>query len=151
VIEVDGCGRVAPRETRTIEVHEVLAPVSFRYLHRMRLTFQDIDHFLALSDARSRHEAAASLGMTPSALSRVVQRVEAEFGLVLFVRHARALSMTKEGERLAFALRQMSTGYAVATGVIARLRGDCEGRRDAKQLRGIGNLRNAPILQRTGP
>lgn len=116
----------------------------------MRLTFQDIDHFLALCEASSRYEAAASLGMKPPALSRIVQRVEAEFGLVLFARYARAPCMTKEGERLACALRELSAGYALATRVIAELHDDREDQSEARQIRGIGSIQNAPVLHGRG-
>lgn len=97
-------------------------PASGIYIHCMRLSFRDIDYFLAFSSSASRLEAATLLGVTLSALNRAIQRVEAEFGLALVVRHARTACMTREGEKFVAALQAMSTGYSQASRVIVELR-----------------------------
>ncbi|QSI29141.1 LysR family transcriptional regulator [Variovorax sp. RKNM96] len=114
-------GMSAARWRFRLSIHARL-PASGIYIHFMRLSFRDIDYFLAFSSSANRLEAAALLGVTLSALNRAIQRVETEFGLALVVRHARTACMTREGERFVTALQAMSTGYSQASRVIVELR-----------------------------
>lgn len=71
-------------------------------------------------DAAARHlsfkEAAAELGLTPTAISHQIRRLEQEAGIALFQRSARAVTLSEAGERFARqvspALRQIEAGFA---------------------------------------
>lgn len=87
----------------------------------MRISFNDIDNFLTFCKSASRQSAAGSLGIAPAALNRVIQRVEDAFGLVLVVRHARGVCMTREGEKLMPVLQRISADYQEAAFVLSDL------------------------------
>ena len=63
-----------------------------------------IDHasemaaFVRVVDAKGFSAAAPALGLTPSAVSKLVTRLEARLGVRLLQRTTRALSLTQEGE-----------------------------------------------------
>jgi DNA-binding transcriptional LysR family regulator len=77
----------------------------------MRFSFQDIHCLLTLLDSATRTEASARLDITISALTRAVQRVEAEFGLPLLAYRARGVRLTKAGQGLVASLQRMSAEY----------------------------------------
>lgn len=56
--------------------------------------------FLAVAEKRSFTAAAADLGVTPSALSQVVQKLEDRLGMRLLHRTTRSVGLTEAGERL---------------------------------------------------
>src|SRR5260221_11914496 len=63
-----------------------------------------IDHasemaaFVRVVDAKGFSAAAPALGLTPSAVSKLVTRLEARLGVRLLHRTTRALHLTQEGE-----------------------------------------------------
>ncbi len=60
----------------------------------------DMAVFVAVAEAGSLSGAARRLGLTPSAVSRVVARIEARLGVQLLVRTTRTLRLTAEGRDL---------------------------------------------------
>jgi LysR family transcriptional regulator, regulator of peptidoglycan recycling len=60
----------------------------------------DLTAFLAVAEARSFTQAAAKLGMSQSALSQIVRRLEERLGLRLLTRTTRSVAPTESGERL---------------------------------------------------
>lgn len=78
---------------------------------------------LAAFECAARHQnfahAAAELHLTASAVSHHVRRLEARLGVVLFQRHARGVSLTNEGRRLA---DSASTALTDVETVLASLR-----------------------------
>jgi len=60
---------------------------------------------LAVAEARSFTRAAAKLGMSQSALSHAVRRLESRLGLRLLTRTTRSVAPTEAGERLIATLR----------------------------------------------
>lgn len=60
----------------------------------------DLDAFAAVAAARSFRRAAALRGVSPSALSDAVRRLEARLGLGLLVRTTRSVTPTEAGARL---------------------------------------------------
>src|SRR6187551_488223 len=65
-----------------------------------RENINDIIAFLAVARERSFTRAAAKLGVSQSALSHTVRRLEARMGLRLLTRTTRSVSPTEAGERL---------------------------------------------------
>lgn len=58
----------------------------------------EMEAFDAVVRAGSLSAAGRKLGLTPSALSRVISRIEARLGVTLIVRTTRSLNLTAEGE-----------------------------------------------------
>lgn len=67
----------------------------------------EMETFLAVACAGSLSGAARKLGLTPSAVSRLVTRIEQRLGVRLVVRTTRSLRLTREGEDYALAARRI--------------------------------------------
>src|SRR5437868_12089960 len=65
-----------------------------------RETMADLTAFLAVARAGSFTRAAAQLGVSPSALSHTIRRLEERVGVRLLNRTTRNVSPTDAGERL---------------------------------------------------
>lgn len=81
--------------------------------------FHGVLQLIATADARSFHAAARQLGVTPSAISKAIAKLEAELGVRLLRRTSRSVSTTPEGEafleRCREALGQMLAAREVAS------------------------------------
>lgn len=62
------------------------------------MKLNEIRTFIAVADAQSVQEAGNRLGLTQSAVSRLIQRLEAELGVTLFDRQTKPLVLTRDGE-----------------------------------------------------
>lgn len=67
----------------------------------------DMAAFVRVVDSRGFSAAAPSLGLTPSAVSKLVSRLEARLGVRLLQRTTRALRLTQEGEAFYAAARRI--------------------------------------------
>lgn len=67
----------------------------------------EMSAFLKVACAGSLSGAARELGLTPSAVSRIVARIETRLGVRLMVRTTRQLRLTAEGEAFARAARRI--------------------------------------------
>ena len=65
-----------------------------------RETIADLVAFLAIARERSFTRAAAQLGVSPSALSHTIRKLEERLGVRLLLRTTRSVSTTEAGERL---------------------------------------------------
>jgi len=63
------------------------------------MKISEIRAFLAVAEAGSMHGAAARLNLTQPAVSRLVQRLEAELGSVLFDRSSKPTTLTPAGRQ----------------------------------------------------
>lgn len=63
------------------------------------MKISEIRAFLAVAEAGSMHGAAAKLNLTQPAVSRLVQRLEAELGAVLFDRASKPPTLTPAGQQ----------------------------------------------------
>ncbi len=66
----------------------------------MTISDKTLRAFIALAEVRQFTVAAERCHMTQSALSQLIARLEDEFGVRLFERGKRSVSLTAEGERL---------------------------------------------------
>ncbi len=66
----------------------------------MRVSADDLEAFLAVARERSFTRAAAKLGVSQSALSHTIRRLETSLGLRLLSRSTRSVSPTDAGQRL---------------------------------------------------
>jgi LysR family positive regulator for ilvC len=62
------------------------------------MDFHELEAFIALADTFHFARAAAQVHLSPSALSRLLGRLEEELGVTLFERDTRQVSLTTEGE-----------------------------------------------------
>src|ERR687893_1730359 len=65
-----------------------------------RQSLNDLVAFLAVARERSFTRAAAQLGVSPSALSHTIRKLEERVGVRLLTRTTRNVSTTEAGERL---------------------------------------------------
>ena len=65
-----------------------------------RETMADLVAFLAVARERSFTRAAAKLGVSPSALSHTIRKLEERLGVRLLTRTSRSVSTTEPGEPL---------------------------------------------------
>ena len=63
------------------------------------MKISEIRAFLAVAEAGSMHAAAARLNLTQPAVSRLIQRLEAELGAVLFDRTSKPPTLTPAGQQ----------------------------------------------------
>jgi len=92
-----------------------------------------IDHasemaaFVRVVDAQGFSAAAPALGLTPSAVSKLVTRLEARLGVRLLQRTTRALSLTADGEAFYAAARRIVGEIAALETEISEQRGTPHG------------------------
>jgi DNA-binding transcriptional LysR family regulator len=58
-----------------------------------------VEAFVRVAERRSFRQAAADLGVTPSAVSQSVRALESRMGVALFTRTTRSVGLTEAGER----------------------------------------------------
>lgn len=78
----------------------------------MSLTVKDIEYFLAVVRRGALSGAAQDMGVTQPAMTKAIQRVEAEFGVVLFERSGRGAALTSAGLRAAEQLKRLNAAHA---------------------------------------
>lgn len=74
--------------------------------------------FLAAAQTRRLNEAAERLGLTPSAVSQSIRRLEQDLDVVLFDREVRPLRLTTAGERLQAEVPGLLAAAAAVTSAI---------------------------------
>ena len=80
----------------------------------MQPDLSDLDAFVAVADARSFRGAAALRGVSPSALSEAIRRLEARLKVRLLNRTTRSVTPTEAGQRLLERLRPVITDMNAA-------------------------------------
>lgn len=79
------------------------------------MKLNEIRSFVAVAEAQSVQDAADRLHLTQSAVSRLVQRLEGELGVILFDRQTKPLSLTSDGQlALGHARRVLKAADAMA-------------------------------------
>ncbi|MFD1623698.1 LysR family transcriptional regulator [Azospirillum griseum] len=68
------------------------------FMQRSAMKLNEIHTFVAVAEAQSVQEAGRRLGLTQSAVSRLIQRLEAELGVTLFDRQTKPLTLTRDGD-----------------------------------------------------
>lgn len=86
--------------------------------------YAELIAFIAIHEARSLRVASLRLGVTPSALSRTLRRLEDRLGLRLFNRTTRSVSPTEAGSLLYAKLAPAVAGLDRAVGDALALGGD---------------------------
>jgi DNA-binding transcriptional LysR family regulator len=82
----------------------------------------DLTAFLLVAEERSFTRAAAKLGMTQSALSQIMRRLEKRLGLRLLTRTTRSVAPTEAGERLLQTLAPALANLDASLAALSELR-----------------------------
>jgi DNA-binding transcriptional LysR family regulator len=82
----------------------------------------DLAAFMEVTEARSFTAAAAKIGMSQSALSQVVRRLEARLGVRLLTRTTRSVAPTEAGERLLETLTPALSSLDASLAVLSEMR-----------------------------
>ncbi len=82
----------------------------------------DLNGFLAVAEDRSFTRAAARLGVSQSALSHTIRRLEARLGVRLLTRTTRSVAPTEAGQRLLATLVPALDGIAAQLASLSELR-----------------------------
>lgn len=104
-----------------------------------------LEIFAAVADQGSFSAAGRQLGLTPSAVSRAVDRIEERLGVRLLLRTTRALSLTAEGHSYLCAARRILTDLDDAEQAIAD-QGAPRGRLRVSASLSHGRLCVVPVL-----
>jgi DNA-binding transcriptional LysR family regulator len=86
------------------------------------MALEDIAAFLAVARAGSFARAAAEMGVTPSALSHTIRRMEERLGLRLLSRTTRRVATTEAGERMLQTVGPLVARIEAEMGALAALR-----------------------------
>lgn len=107
--------------------------------------FQEMSAFVAVVDAGSFVRAADALGLSKTAVSRLVSELEARLGARLLHRTTRRLSLTEEGEVFHDRCRQLLDGVAEAEAELSTHTGEVIGRLKVNVPFSFGLLHLAPL------
>lgn len=88
----------------------------------MHITFRQLRVFTEVAQQGSMVRAAASLHLTPPAVSMQVKEVEAQVGLSLFDRHGRQVSLSTAGEYFLVHAKRLLANLKEADDAMARLK-----------------------------
>lgn len=88
----------------------------------------DLRVFVRVMDRGNFSQAASDLGITPSAVSKLVSRLEDRLGVRLLERSTRRLALTPEGETFLGRARQIVADIEEAEAEVARVRGAPRGK-----------------------
>lgn len=112
----------------------------------MNLPFPDLVAFAVLAERRSFRRAADVLGVSPSALSHRLRKMEAELGVRLLNRTTRSVAPTEAGERLLARLSPALGEIAAGLSEVAAFRERPAGRLRLNVPRSAARLTIAPRL-----
>jgi DNA-binding transcriptional LysR family regulator len=106
----------------------------------------DLRVFVRVMDRGSFSAAANDLGLTPSAVSKLVSRLEDRLGVRLLERSTRRLALTPEGETFLARARRIVADIDEAEAEVARARGAPRGRLRINSGTAFGLHQLAPAL-----
>ena len=106
----------------------------------------DMRAFVRVVEQQSFSAAAASLGLTPSAVSRLVSKLEDRLGLQLLHRTTRRLTLTSEGEVYFARARSILADIDEAEADVRKLRGAPRGRLRINTSNAFGMHQLVPAL-----
>ncbi len=107
---------------------------------------RDMEVFATVADAGSLSAAGRALGLTPSAISRTIDRIEARLGVRLMLRTTRLLTLTAEGQSYLGAARRILADLDDAEQAVAD-QGAPRGRLRVSAALAHGRLVVVPLLK----
>ncbi|MDO8876423.1 MAG: LysR substrate-binding domain-containing protein [Pseudolabrys sp.] len=106
----------------------------------------DLRVFVRVMDRGNFSLAASDLGITPSAVSKLISRLEDRLGVRLLERSTRRLSLTPEGETFLARARRIVADIEEAEAEVARVRGAPRGKLRINSGTAFGLHQLAPAL-----
>lgn len=86
----------------------------------MNITFRQIRYFIAVAEARSVSGGAGAVGISQSAVTDAIRTLELETGVTLFHRHAKGVTLTREGQQFLRHARSIIGAIADMAGGVGR-------------------------------
>jgi DNA-binding transcriptional LysR family regulator len=111
----------------------------------------DMRAFVRVVEHQSFSAAANVLGLTPSAISKLVSRLEDRLGVRLLHRTTRRLALTSEGEVYFARARHILSDIDEAEAEVARSRGSPRGRLHVNTSIAFAVHQLAPALRTSSP
>lgn len=108
------------------------------------MNLRQIKQFLALAEAKNFYGAADKIGLTQSALTQAISKLEKELGLQLFIRSKSGTILTEHGKRLEDHARVILAQVEIAE---AELRSRAKGTKQVIKLGIVESLPDPLILQ----
>jgi DNA-binding transcriptional LysR family regulator len=105
-----------------------------------------VEAFVRVAERRSFRQAAADLGVTPSAVSQSVRALESRMGVALFTRTTRSVGLTEAGERFLARARPAFEEILAAAGEARDLGDKPSGLLRLAVPRGVVSLVVQPVL-----
>ena len=106
----------------------------------------DLRVFVRVMDRGNFSSAASDLGITPSAVSKLISRLEDRLGVRLLERSTRRLALTPEGETFLARARRIVADIEEAEAEVARVRGAPRGKLRINSGTAVGLHQLAPAL-----
>ncbi|HKO51232.1 MAG TPA: LysR family transcriptional regulator [Polyangiaceae bacterium] len=110
--------------------------------------FSGVVPFVTAAEAKSFREAARKLGLTPSAVSKAITRLEARLGLRLLNRSSRSVSLTEEGEAFLRGCQEAVASVRTAEELVLQAQRAPRGRLTVSLPLLLGKLVVLPALKR---
>lgn len=112
----------------------------------MSMDWDKLRIFHAVAEAGSFTHAGETLNLSQSAISRQISTLEDSVGVPLFMRHARGLILTEQGEMLSNAVREIFARLAMIEGQLSDSRQLPEGPLSITVAEFIGSTWLAPLV-----
>jgi len=109
---------------------------------------QQLRIFVAVADALSYRRAALNLGLSASAVSQAVRRLEAQLGVPLLLRSTRSVALSAAGQQLLDQTRPALQSLATAFTGLGALRDELSGTLRLSVPRSAARLLLTPIVAR---
>jgi DNA-binding transcriptional LysR family regulator len=109
-------------------------------------TLAGIEAFVRSAQGGSYSAAARAMGVTPSAVSKAVSKLEARMGVRLFARTSRSMRLTDEGQTFFASCQRILADLEDAEAAAAQARGEASGRIHLDLPLAIGRLHILPKL-----
>ncbi|MEQ1542004.1 MAG: LysR family transcriptional regulator [Novosphingobium sp.] len=94
----------------------------------MNITFRQIRYFIAVAEARSVSGGSSAVGISQSAVTDAIRTLELETGVTLFHRHAKGVTLTREGHQFLRHARSIIDAIADMAGGVGREEDQTEGK-----------------------
>jgi len=104
--------------------------------------------FVRVAQYLSFKDAAANLGLTPSAVSKAITRLESELGVVLLQRTTRSVGLTDEGQLFFKNCKQILGEIDQAENLLSRATSGPHGRLRVHMTEGFGRRVVMPMMNR---
>lgn len=87
----------------------------------MNITFRQIRYFIAVAEARSVSGGSSAVGISQSAVTDAIRTLELETGVTLFHRHAKGVTLTREGHQFLRHARSIIGAISDMAGGVGRI------------------------------